>query len=159
VTAIAARNRPAYHARRAARPDIDGANMLRNRFVLILLLPILLLLAGWREAPLVNPDPIAIPPKTSSAEVAKIVKKALVGRKWVVSEDKPGAIKATLLVREHKARIAIDWNAKDIRISYIDSENLNYTEKKGEKLIHQNYNSWINNLVVDISGELTLLGT
>ncbi|HSX58694.1 MAG TPA: hypothetical protein VLF18_00710 [Tahibacter sp.] len=133
--------------------------MLRNRFVLILLLPILLLLAGWREAPLVNPDPIAIPPKTPSAEVAKIVKKALVGRKWVVSEDKPGAIKATLLVRDHKARIAIDWNAKDIRISYIDSENLNFMEKDGKKLIHQNYNSWINNLVVDISGELTLLGT
>lgn len=131
--------------------------MLRNRFVIILLLPILLLLAGWREAPLVNPDPIAIPAKVSSTEVGKIIKKALVGRKWIVSEDKPGAIKATLLVREHKARIAIDWNAKDIRISYIDSENLNYEEKNGKKLIHQNYNSWINNLVVDISGELTLL--
>jgi len=131
--------------------------MLRNRFLLILLLPILLLLSGWREAPLVNPDPIAIPAKAKSADVARIVKKALVARKWIVSEDRPGAIKATLLVREHKARIAIDWNAKDIRISYIDSENLNYTEKNGQKLIHQNYNSWINNLVVDISGELTLM--
>jgi hypothetical protein len=149
----------AYHARRAARPAIDGANMLRNKFVLILLLPILLLLVGWREAPLVNPDPIAIPAKAKSAEVGKIIKKALVARKWIVSEDRPGAIKATLLVREHKARIAIDWNAKDIRISYIDSENLNYLEKNGKKLIHQNYNSWINNLVVDISGELTMLGS
>ncbi|WP_257387923.1 hypothetical protein [Tahibacter caeni] len=133
--------------------------MLRNRFILILLLPVLLLLAGWREAPLVNPDPIAVPAKASSAEVGKIIKKALVGRKWIVSEDKPGAIKATLLVRDHKARIAIDWNSKDIRISYVDSENLNYEEKNGKKVIHQNYNSWINNLVVDISGELTLLGS
>jgi hypothetical protein len=139
-------------------PPIDGAIMLRNRFVLILLLPILLMLTGWREAPLVNPDPIAIPAKIKSDQVSRIIKKALVGRKWIVSEDKPGAIKATLLVREHKARIAIDWNAKDIRISYIDSENLNYTEKNGNKLIHQNYNGWINNLVVDISGELTLSG-
>lgn len=133
--------------------------MLRNKFVLILLLPILLLLVGWREAPLVNPDPIAIPATAKSAEVGKIIKKALVARKWIVSEDKPGAIKATLLVRDHKARIAIDWNAKDIRISYIDSENLNYLEKNGKKMIHQNYNSWINNLVVDISGELTMLGS
>lgn len=132
--------------------------MLRNKFLIIFLLPVLLLLAGWREAPLVNPDPIAIPSKATSADVARIVKKALVGRKWVVSDDKPGAIKATLLLRDHKARIAIDWDAKDIRISYIDSENLNYLEKNGKKLIHQNYNSWINNLVVDISGELTLLG-
>ncbi|MBL8299915.1 MAG: hypothetical protein JNN30_16370 [Rhodanobacteraceae bacterium] len=133
--------------------------MLRSRFVLILLLPILLLLTGWREAPLVNPDPIAIPAKASSAEVARIIKKALVGRKWIVAEDNPGAIKATLLIREHKAKIAIDWDAKSIRISYVSSENLNFSEKKGQKLIHQNYNSWINNLVVDISGELTLLGT
>lgn len=132
--------------------------MLRNKFVLLLLLPILLLLAGWRETPLVNPDPIAIPAKASSAEVGKIIKKSLVGRKWIVSEDKPGSIKATLLVRDHKARISVDWNAKDIRISYIDSENLNYEEKKGQKLIHANYLSWINNLVVDISGELTMLG-
>ena len=131
--------------------------MLRNKFLFLLLLPLLLLLAGWRETPLVNPDPIAIPAKTSSAEVGTIVKRALVARTWIVSEDKPGSVKATLLVRDHKARIAIDWNAKDIRISYIDSENLNYTEKKGQKLIHQNYNSWINNLVVDISGELTLM--
>lgn len=132
--------------------------MLRNRFFIICLLPVLLLLAGWREAPLVNPDPIAIPPKATSADVTRIVKKALVGRKWIVSEDKPGAIKATLLLRDHKARIAIDWDTKTIRISYLDSENLNYVEKNGKKLIHQNYNSWINNLVVDISGELTLLG-
>ena len=132
--------------------------MLRNRFLLLLLLPLLLLLAGWRETPLVNPDPIAIPAKTSSAEIGKIVKRALVERKWIVSEDKPGSVKATLLVRDHKARISIDWNAKDIRISYIDSENLNYTEKKGQKLIHANYISWINNLVVDISGALTMRG-
>ena len=131
--------------------------MLRNKFVLFLLLPLLLLLAGWREAPLVNPDPIAIPAKVSQAEVGKIIKKALIQRKWIVSEDKPGAIKATLLVRDHKARIAIDWNSKDIRISYIDSENLNFTEKKGQKLFHQNYLSWINNLVTDISGELVML--
>lgn len=132
--------------------------MLRNKLVILLLIPIFLLLSGWREAALVNPDPIAIPAKVSSAEVGKIIKKVLVQRKWIVAEDKPGALKATLLLREHKARIAIDWNAKDIRISYIDSENLNYEVKKGQPLIHANYNSWVNNLVTDISGELVMLG-
>lgn len=131
--------------------------MLRKRLLLILLSPLLVLaLGGFRSAPLVNPDPIAIPAGTSQAEVARVIKAALISRNWIISEDQPGTILATQNVRDHMARIGIDYDASHIRIKYVDSRNLHYGTKRGRLVIHKNYLSWINNLVVDISGKLQL---
>lgn len=130
---------------------------MRKRLLLILLSPLLVLaLSGFRNAPLVNPDPIAIPAGTSQAEVARVIKTALISRNWIISEDQPGTILATQNVRDHMARIGIDYDASHIRIKYVDSHNLNYGAKRGRLVIHKNYRSWINNLVVDISGKLQL---
>lgn len=130
---------------------------MRKRLLLILLSPLLVLaLSGFRNAPLVNPDPIAIPAGTSQAEVVRVIKTALISRNWIISEDQPGTILATQNVRDHMARIGIDYDASHIRIKYVDSHNLNYGAKRGRLVIHKNYLSWINNLVVDISGKLQL---
>lgn len=131
--------------------------MPRSRLLVLLLLPVLFLLMAARQAPLVDPDPVAIPAKVTDAQVAKAVRNALVNRKWTVTDEKPGEIRSTLLLRDHKARIAITWDKRQLRIAYVDSENLKYEVEDGRKLIHKNYLSWINNLVADIGANLNLL--
>ena len=131
--------------------------MLRSRLLVILLLPILLMLMAARQAPLVDPDPIAIPAKITDAQVAKSIRGALVNRKWTVTDERPGEIKSTLSLRDHKVRIDITWDKRQIHIKYVDSENLKYEVENGKRLIHKNYLGWINNLVTDISANLNLL--
>ncbi|MDC8013303.1 hypothetical protein [Tahibacter soli] len=131
--------------------------MLRSRLLVILLLPILLMLMAARQAPLVDPDPIAIPAKITDAQVAKSIRGALINRKWTVTDEKPGEIKSTLMLRDHKVRIDITWDKRAIKIAYVDSENLKYEVENGKRLIHKNYLGWINNLVTDISANLNLL--
>ena len=74
-----------------------------------------------------------------------------------VTDERPGEIKSTLSLRDHKVRIDITWDKRQIHIKYVDSENLKYEVENGKRLIHKNYLGWINNLVTDISANLNLL--
>jgi hypothetical protein len=131
---------------------------MRNRLLLLLLLPALLLTMALRQAPLVNPPPIAVPAKASPADVAKAIKGALINRHWVVSSEKPGVILAALNVREHTANIEIDFDRTDVRIKYVSSVNLKYEMEKGSPVIHKNYIGWVQFLASDISGNLQAAG-
>ena len=124
----------------------------------LMLLPLLALLMGARQVPLVNPDPIAVPAGLTEAKVARSIKAALVGREWVVNEEKPGKMIATLNLRTHMAKIDINFNTSKVSIQYLDSNELMYGEKKGVTVIHRNYLSWIQNLVTDISRNMILAG-
>ncbi|MGO1069939.1 hypothetical protein [Lysobacter sp. CA199] len=84
-----------------------------------------------RSAPLVDPDPVAIPAGVDSAKVAKDIKRALMGRGWSVTAEQPGQIDSTLNLRTHVARI---------RVSY------------------DNYLGWIGYLTADLSTNLQLSG-
>jgi hypothetical protein len=122
----------------------------------LLLLPVLVLLMGARQVPLVNPEPIAVPAGLTEAKIAKSIKAALVGRTWVVSEEQPGHMVATLNLREHMAKIDITYDTGKVAMRYLDSKELMYGEKKGVTVIHRNYLSWIQNLVTDISRNMVL---
>ena len=111
---------------------------------------------GARSAPLVDPDPIAIPAGMSADVVHKEIKRALVTRKWTITGEQPGHVDATLNVRAHVVRIAIEHGDGTVRVAYVSSENLNFEEKNGERYIHKNYSSWVNNIVSDISRNLQL---
>lgn len=130
--------------------------MRTSRWFVALLLPLLFLLMGARAAPLVNPDPIAVPAGLSADVVQREIKRALISRKWSITGEKPGHIDATLNLRAHVARIAIEHGEGTVRVSYVSSENLNYEEKKGQRYIHKNYGAWVNNVVSDISANLQL---
>lgn len=123
----------------------------------LLLLPLLALLMGARQVPLVNPDPIAVPAGLTEAKVARSIKAAMVGREWVVSEERPGKIVATLNLRTHMAKIDINFDTAKVAIQYLDSRELMYGEKKGVTVIHRNYLSWIQNLVTDINRNMILM--
>jgi len=133
--------------------------MKRFRWIALFLLPLALILGGSHEAyarssELNDPDPIAIPAGKSADDVARAIKSALATRTWVVSNEQPGKINATLNLRSHVARIEISYDATKVRIAYVSSENLKYKEKNGKRSIHSNYVSWIGNLVADISRQL-----
>lgn len=105
---------------------------------------------------LVDPDPVAVPAKLSAEQVATEIKRSLVGRGWAVTKEEAGRIDATLSLRSHIARIAIDFDGEKVQVRYVSSENLKYEEKKGRRTIHKNYLSWVGNLTGDISRNLQM---
>lgn len=137
--------------------------MPRMRLLSVLLLPVLFLLMAFRQVPLVDPAPIAVPQKIAQEKngmdkVSQAIKKALVQRQWIVNVDEPGKIAATYAPRDFSVQIGITYDRKQVQIKYLTSSNLKYEEKNGVRYIHTNYPSWVQNLVTDISGNLTLAG-
>jgi hypothetical protein len=104
-----------------------------------------------RKAQLVDPDPVAIPAGLDGTQVVKDIKRALIGRGWSITTEQPGEIQSTLNLREHVARIKVDYDATQVRLSYMDSANLDYVEKKGKRYIHSNYLGWIGFLINDLN--------
>jgi hypothetical protein len=131
--------------------------MLRIRLFALFLLALLPLVGQAREE-LVDPGPVAVPAGLAAEKVAMAIKAALIGRTWTVAKESPGHIDATLYVRSHVARIAITYDAREVRIAYVGSDNLDYKEKNGKRYIHKNYLSWIGNLISDLSRHLQTPG-
>ena len=123
----------------------------------LLLVAALVFLMGARQVPLTDPEPIAVPAGLKIDQVTKAIKASLVGRTWVVASEEPGHIVSTLNLREHMAKIDIAYDVQAIRIKYLDSGELLYADKKGQRVIHRNYLTWIQNLVNDMSRNLTLV--
>lgn len=130
--------------------------MRLTRRYLLLLLPLLLLLMGARQAPLLDPDPIAVPAGVDVKNVEREIKRALIGRGWTITAEAPGQIDSTLNVRAHSARVQINYDSHQVALVYVSSENLAYEEKRGRRMIHKNYASWVNNVLTDLSRGLQM---
>jgi len=118
----------------------------------LLLVPLALMLMG--AAVLVDPAPISVPAGLSTKDVSKAIRSGIVSRGWVVAKDENGKIDAVLNIRTHEVKVNIGYDAKQIKISYVSSQNLDYSEKNGERRIHKKYNQWIDNMVQDIQRQL-----
>lgn len=138
--------------------------MLRKLVSLLSLLVVTALVGGpalaARTAPLYNPEPIAVPAGKNGDQVKSAVRRALLQRNWRVKEIAPGHIegrheKAGRKGVEHVAIVTVKFDTKTVRISYKDSEELNYDKESGE--IHPTYNKWVRNLEKDISVNLETL--
>jgi hypothetical protein len=123
----------------------------------LLLVSALVFLMGARQVPLTDPEPIAVPAGLKIEQITKAIKAALVGRAWAVTSEDTGHIVSTLNLREHMAKIDIVYDVQTIRIKYLDSGELLYAEKKGQRMIHHNYLNWIQNLVNDMNRNLMLV--
>jgi hypothetical protein len=140
-------------------PLTQEKSMVRSRAALLLLVPFLFPLMAFRQSPLVDPAPIPLSAKVSEDQATKAIKMALLHRGWETTAEKPGEIDATLHLRDHVAEIAVAYDASSIQIRYVNSTNLKYeVQKDGSRLIHTNYLSWINNIVLDIQTNLILFG-
>lgn len=132
--------------------------MFRSRFLPLLLLPLLLLTMAFRQSPLVDPAPVAVPAGLTDVQVGKAVKAALLGRGWTVTDEQAASVSAQLSREDWVARIRVDFDARQVQIRYVDSKNLKYEVKRdGTRLIHSNYMNWMKFLHDDIGRDLELL--
>ena len=123
----------------------------------LLLVSAVVFLMGARQMPLTDPQPIAVPAGLKVEQVSKAIRAALAGRAWAVTSDEPGHLVSTINVREHMAKIDIVYDLQTITIKYLESGELMYAEKKGQRMIHRNYLNWILNLVNDMNRNLVLV--
>jgi len=128
--------------------------MIGNRLRALLLLPVALLLMA--ATPLVDPAPIPVPAGLDAKAVATSIRLGGAQRGWLVTRQDPGAMELTLNIRTHVAKLGVKYDTQSIQLTYLDSTNLDYEEKKGNRYIHRNYPKWVNNLVNDITMQLAL---
>jgi hypothetical protein len=113
-----------------------------------------------RTAPLVDPAPVSVPAGATEGSLVKDIKRALLGRGWTITAERPGEIDSTLSIRDHEAKIRITYDLQSVRFAYVDSKNLNYRlDRKGKAEIHANYLGWIKNLTNDLGVNLQLSQT
>ena len=82
--------------------------------------------------------------------IERALNAALNDRKWQVESenlDKPRNIIASLYVRSHKITVKLEYNKEKLVLSYHDSVNMSFKEKKGNKYIHNNYHKWTETLL------------
>lgn len=103
-----------------------------------------------RAAELVDPEPIVLTSKATSAHVKRAVKTSLLNRQWELSNEKPGYVEGKYTKPKFWVRIGVSYDSKKVTIKYLDSEGLNYEKDGDQRRIHGNYNKWIGNLVKDI---------
>ena len=124
--------------------------MLKSlKFLLLAITASAIMACSSFTQPISKPE-ASVPAGLSTKTVSATIVKSLQDRDWIVKSNKNGVINAVLIVRGHKAIIDIPYNNRSFAILYKDSENL----KANGNNIHNKYNHWVNNLLVDIKNNL-----
>lgn len=126
-----------------------------KKFVHVLLIGCVLLIAACRETPVYNVEsaPLNAPPTATLQDIQRAIIRAGSARGWQMSPMEPGYIVGTLTRRSHTAVIDIRFNTQTYSITYRDSTNLSFDGTN----IHSNYNSWIQLLQTDIQNQVAAL--
>lgn len=122
--------------------------------LIVIIAVIMLSACASRQAALNDPAPIPVPAGLGMGEVKDAIISAMSNRGWVVNRDERGLLVADLHLRDHFARLNIQYDTDEVVVRYDESRNLDYAVVDGERMIHTNYNSWILNLTGDIRNEL-----
>jgi hypothetical protein len=94
------------------------------------------------------------------ATVDQIRKAFMVGgarRNWAFTEEGPNKLVGRLNVRTHQIVVDISIAEGKYSVLYKDSVNMKYGMEDGKKVIHPQYNNWVNNLLGDMRAELAKL--
>ena len=91
------------------------------------------------DAPVIEPASGA---KLTADQVKQSIMLAGASLGWQIKEVQPFLLEGTLNVRTHMAQVNIPYSAQRYSIVYKDSQNLQYDGK----MIHTNYNGWVQNL-------------
>jgi hypothetical protein len=114
-----------------------------------------------RLAPLEDPVRVEYPAGAgpSAEKLREVVAAVAPTHEWRVASPSGGRIELERSVRgRHLLRVALDEDARGYSLRYLESVNLMYRdfERQGEKLrlIHSNYNAWVQELASAIAGAL-----
>ena len=97
----------------------------------------------------VTHHPLLVDADPTLGEAEEKIRAGAANRGWIVEAEAPGVLVAKIQVRVHTAVVAIKHDATHFDVEYRTSENLN---DNGDGTIHNNYNKWVNHLVLAISG-------
>jgi len=128
----------------------------RRRFHLLALLLLVLFavsLTGGcahRNREMYKPAPITVAQQSVAQRettVKALIAEALRDYGWFVDKESPGMIIARQSRSRHSARVTINYTQSEVRISYLNSDNLLFrTDSQGADRIHTRYNTWVRNL-------------
>jgi hypothetical protein len=127
-----------------------------RKVVLLLLISLFALSCAHRVQPIYDAE-ISVPPNTQREDISKAIRGSLVARGWTVTKEEQDMIESQIHVRSHTAVIRIPFNETFIRIKYVSSDHLLYSQEGGTPSIHRNYNKWIKLLEQDIASNLIKL--
>ncbi len=96
-----------------------------------------------------DPRPVSFIEVDDIDIVKRAIKASIKQEDWqlknVISQD-PHIVEVELLQRKHSITVRLEYDLSSVKFSYVDSENMNYKEKRGKRYIHKNYNAWIREL-------------
>ena len=84
-------------------------------------------------------------------QVKAAIIRAGTGLGWMMKDDGPGKLIATLNIRKHTAVVEIPYSPAGYSLTYLSSVNLD----EGGGQIHKNYNGWVQNLSRGINAQLS----
>ena len=127
---------------------------MRPVSTLLVVLATVALTACNTLAPISEVDNVSVASQANRPLNAQEVRGAIVragaGLGWVMKDDGPNRMTATLILRTHTAEVDIPYSASNYAIKYKSSSNL---QAAGGK-IHRNYNGWVSNLTRGINAQL-----
>ncbi|MDB4986934.1 MAG: hypothetical protein JWN04_2112 [Myxococcaceae bacterium] len=110
---------------------------------------------GHHGAPVMSPLSIQaarLPQQTEQAILDTLPKHG-----WTAENVQPGRVVAFLSIRKHLLRTEIRYDAQQINLYYVDSDNLGaHVAADGRVYAHPNVNRWIQLLARDISAALAV---
>ncbi|CAM2010964.1 hypothetical protein [Acanthopleuribacter pedis] len=108
-----------------------------------------------RIQPILEPT-IRVNADVSPVDVKKVLELTLMARGWRIVSLKDDKITARYQVRSATSDIEISYDAEQISIKYLRSNNLKFKRKRdGAKMIHRDYNDWINAIHSDVEHALS----
>lgn len=131
--------------------------MVRKKALAALLLAFMpVLLMAQRIQPILEPT-IMVKADVSDIDVKKVIERTLLTRGWRILALKDNEITARYQMRAMSTDIKFQFDREKILIKYVRSDNLKFKEKgDGAKMIHRDYNTWINEIHSDIEHALSL---
>lgn len=90
----------------------------------------------------------------------QVILDVLPKRGWTAESVQPGRVLAFLAVRSHLLRVELRYDARQIGIYYVDSDNLKaQVGSDGQVYAHKQVNRWIRQLALDLASGLSESGT
>jgi len=113
-----------------------------------------LMMASCASLALVYRPRIAVPDGLTETDVKNAITSTIqASRYWMLESSDSGKIVATINVRQHQAKVNIDFDSKIVKVDLVSSRNL---DQRGDR-IHENVNNWLSQLETEIRKELNIV--
>jgi hypothetical protein len=111
--------------------------------------------AEARSTTLIDHESVVVSGARSAADVKRAILIAGTKKGWKAIKETADNVRLEYNARgKHLVVIDVRYNAKSFGVKYAGSENMNYEERDGTRVIHPKYNKWVSDLIQSINLEL-----